>query len=118
MKIEQNRTFLDPKNAEKLYNCCIVTKDNYVKHVLLLNIKINNCQWKRSKKKAKNSLSYFLNLLYKNEYFSNFQDFFGIFIFVHFFCPFFKKGKNSWKKKKIKKLGKNCDHKNSYGIKQ
>ena len=44
MKIEQNRTFLDPKNAEKLYNCCIVTKDNYVKHVLLLNIKINNCQ--------------------------------------------------------------------------
>jgi len=42
------------------------------------------------------------------------QDFFGIFIFGHFFCPFLKKVKYSWKKKIIKKLKKICDHKNSY----
>ena len=28
----------------------------------------------------------------------NFEDFFGIFIFGHFFCPFLKNEKKSWKK--------------------
>jgi len=48
----------------------------------------------------------FLNLLYKNEYFLKFQDFFVIFIFGHFFCPFFKKVKKSWKKNNKKKSAK------------
>ena len=34
----------------------------------------------------------------------NSQDFFEIFIFGHFFCPFFEKVKYSWEKK----LLKNC----------
>jgi hypothetical protein len=36
-----------------------------------------------------------------------FQDFFVIFIFGHFFCPFFEKVKYSWKKKLLKKPEKN-----------
>jgi hypothetical protein len=73
---------------------------------------------KRSKKKQKNSLSYFLNLLYKIESFYKIPRLFWNFHFWTFFLSIFEKRKKVLEKKIIKKMGKNCYHKNSYGIKQ